>query len=793
MRRLAALEAEVRERAAHDRAFRAISDAIRDEADPAAIAATVAGMLARHLGIAEAMLAERGAGGAMLVLHRAGGVRPARPPRAFATMLAVLGKGGTVRHGDLARSNTAAARVLRRRGAGAVLAAPVVIDGSLCAALILSHHAPRAWSDEDVRLAENLAERAHAAMARARAAAAAAARERHHRFLIDWSDAVRGRTDPDAILDETLERLGLQLGNGVGFAEMDGAGRLARLRRRGADVPLADAALAFARAAWVGGDAAGLVVVEAEGRAAWSAAEAELVHDVAVRLSSTLTHVRAERRREESEALLAAFMERAPLGMHVKDAGGRYLRANPELAFALGHPREALIGRRPAEIMPPRVADRLEALDTEARGGATASAELADPAREDHHTLLAVAFPIEGAGEAATGGFTIDLSERAAAEAALERSRDALHQSEKLSALGGLLAGVAHELNNPLSIVTAQADLIEHLAGPGPIAERAGKLRAAADRCARIVRTFLAMARRQDPVRRPVAVGQVVEAALGLVGYGLAVDGIAVERRLAPDLPPIEADPDQLHQIVVNLLVNAQHALKETAADAGDRRVTVTTRAEDGRVVVEVADSGPGIPAEVRRRIFDPFFTTKPQGQGTGMGLAFSQGLAEAHGGTLSLVPPTAAGGEGGATFRLSLPCDPPAAAPPPTRSVGRTRAALVVDDRRDQGEALAQLLAREGYRVRVVENGSAAQALLGTGRFDLVVAAMRMPGLDGPGLWRWVQRLRPDLVPAMAFATDDAAPRTVAFLRECGRPAIEKPASYAGVRDMLAWMAREG
>jgi two-component system NtrC family sensor kinase len=229
---------------------------------------------------------------------------------------------------------------------------------------------------------------------------------------------------------------------------------------------------------------------------------------------------------------------------------------------------------------------------------------------------------------------------RAAAE--LTRQRESSYQREKLAALGSLLAGVAHELNNPLSVVVARAVMLEEQGYPASQAA-ALKIRTAAERCARIVRTFLAMARQQPPERGPVAINDVVTAALDMTVYTVRTSGIEVALDLAKDIPPILADADQLHQVLLNLIVNAQQLLQDRP---GPRRIRVASRYDpDTRVIhIAVADNGPGIPEHLRARVFEPYFTTKPTGQGTGMGLAVSHGIVEAHGGTLRLDCPEMGG-----------------------------------------------------------------------------------------------------------------------------------------------------
>ena len=255
----------------------------------------------------------------------------------------------------------------------------------------------------------------------------------------------------------------------------------------------------------------------------------------------------------------------------------------------------------------------------------------------------------------------IDDKKRSAEE--LARQRESLYQREKLAALGSLLAGVAHELNNPLSVVVARAVLLEERGNPGTQAA-AQKIRTAAERCARIVRTFLAMARQQQPERGPVAVNDVVAAALDITGYAVRTSGIDVTLDLADDMPLILADADQLHQVLLNLIINAQQSLQDRPRP---RRIRVTSRFDprDDVVRLTVADNGPGIPPAVRARIFEPYFTTKPVGVGLGVGLAVSLGIVEAHGGTLTVECPES----GGAVFTITLPVGavaPVAAGPRP-------------------------------------------------------------------------------------------------------------------------------
>ncbi|PYM39593.1 MAG: hypothetical protein DME17_00695 [Candidatus Rokuibacteriota bacterium] len=367
------------------------------------------------------------------------------------------------------------------------------------------------------------------------------------------------------------------------------------------------------------------------------------------------------------------------------------------------------------------------------------------------------------------------------------RTEESLRQTEKLAAMGAVLAGVAHELSNPLSVVTVQVELLRQAIGNGPLAVRAEKIARAAERCVRIVRNFLALVRRHPPERDEVRLNEVIREAVELLGYSLRVDDVEVRLDLAPDLPVLWADPHQLHQVVVNLITNAHHAMRERPLA---RRLTLTTRHDlpGERLRFDVTDTGRGVPPELYTRIFEPFFTTKAPGHGTGLGLPLCRGIIEAHGGTIQMESRP----EHGTVFRIELPlAAPPAAAPgarapavlPPTQG----KAILVVDDEPEVAAALAEMLADDGHQVETAPNGDIALRKLEERAYDLVLSDIRMPGLDGPGLYRALERRHSNLAHRFVFVTGDAlSPETKQLVEETRILALSKPFDADAVRQVV-------
>ncbi|WP_254443023.1 ATP-binding protein [Ruegeria arenilitoris] len=393
---------------------------------------------------------------------------------------------------------------------------------------------------------------------------------------------------------------------------------------------------------------------------------------------------------------------------------------------------------------------------------------------------------IEFNGEEVIVSNTRDLTDELAIEAELEKQRELVFQNEKMSALGELLAGVAHELNNPLSVVVGHSLMLREEISDPDLTLRIEKIGNAAERCAKIVKTFLAMARQQPSKIEHVDVAGMIDTAADVAGYGSTSGEIRILRNIPADLPPIAGDADQLTQVILNLMINAEQAM--TSAGIGDEIVLSAEALPDkGMVEITVRDNGPGIPKAIRPRIFEPFFTTKEVGDGTGIGLAFCHRIVLSHGGQIGLDKAN----EPGTCLRITLPIavsdasnidEPPEISP----NVVRHRA-LIVDDEVEVGELNAEILRKEGLHVDFVTSGEEALSRLQSAKYDVFLSDLNMPGIDGRKIYEALLVHFPHMLSRTAYITGDTmGESSLGLLRESGLPYLEKPVSPSELRTLV-------
>jgi signal transduction histidine kinase len=468
-------------------------------------------------------------------------------------------------------------------------------------------------------------------------------------------------------------------------------------------------------------------------------------------------------------ALLDTVFRGAPIGLAFVDRELRFVRVNEALAAMNRAPSEAHLGRTLSDVLGDRASLVIPLFEEVFRTGAPVlDREIVVEPRSDEEsrrTFLASYYPVD-APDARTewvGCIVSEVTER-------RRAAELVTQAERMEAVARVAGGVAHEVNNMMTVITGFSGFLEGaLAGGDPRAEDVAEIRRAADRAASITRQLLAYSRQQLLQPTPLDLNALVRQSVPVVTRLLGT-GVRLELVLAPDLLRIRADPAQLEQVLVNLVLNARDAMAgsgtlvlatETAViDESPRPHSVSARMPPGRYArLTVSDTGHGMDALTRARIFEPFFTTKPAGQGSGLGLATVYGIVKQSGGFIWVYSEV---GQGTA-FTIYLPeFTGPAAELPASVAPHSPRGAetiLIVEDEAAVRRMAARALAGQGYTILEAENGAEALELLArtTGPVDLVLTDVVMPRLNGRELGERLAAERPELpVLFMSGYTDD-------------------------------------
>ena len=367
------------------------------------------------------------------------------------------------------------------------------------------------------------------------------------------------------------------------------------------------------------------------------------------------------------------------------------------------------------------------------------------------------------------------LEETREAYDSLRLTQEQLLQSEKMAAVGQLIAGVAHELNNPLTAILGYSQLLQsgELAGPRG-ADYLEKLYKQAQRTHRIVQSLLSFSRQHKPERTPVQINQILHDTLILREYDIKTANVRLHRDFDPNLPLTGGDFHQLQQVFLNILNNAVDAVSE---NDGPGDIWIRTKRSGDRLCVEFANNGPTV--QNPHRIFDPFYTTKPVGKGTGLGLSICYGIVKEHGGEIHVhnSPPR------GATFTILLPVTPVHSAPlapQPSAACIPTSKVLLVEGEEAVLQVEREILQARGIAVASARSGWEAMDILKEGSVRAAVLDMRIPGnVPAPALYRWIERNRPEIAMRVIFTASngDDSENTEA-LRETGRPLLKKPFS---------------
>jgi two-component system NtrC family sensor kinase len=461
----------------------------------------------------------------------------------------------------------------------------------------------------------------------------------------------------------------------------------------------------------------------------------------------------------------------------IVDRAGAIRRANRAFADLVNAPPASLIGRPWQAFIPPEwSADLQRALDQQ---GAGREVEL----RTGERTYAVTAVPISSTDHSAVILLFDDQTER-------RRLQDQLIQSEKMSAIGQLIAGIAHDLNNPLASVVGFADFLTEVPNiPSSIREPLAVVRDEAERASSIVRNLLGFARKQDHQRRPTALKPLLDATFVLLRNQLMAQRVEAEIEIEPDLPMPDVDPNQIQQVFVNLINNAAQAIASTGRPGS---ILVRARRWLDGVAIDIIDDGPGMSETLAAQVFEPFFTTKAEGEGTGLGLSISQGIVKEHGGRIML-----SSEEGrGSTFTVQLPLSTRAATPPPdtgVREPTRRLRVLVVDDEPHILHYMRATLEAWGHIPVVASDGEEALARATREQFDLIISDLRMPRLGGREFYEQLLIQNPTMAARLVFSTGDTVRGdTLTFLETLDRPYLHKPFSLAELRTLLAEVERD-
>jgi len=374
----------------------------------------------------------------------------------------------------------------------------------------------------------------------------------------------------------------------------------------------------------------------------------------------------------------------------------------------------------------------------------------------------------------------------------LEATQQQLVEAGKLAAVGQLVTGVAHEINNPLATIMGQAEMLSRrLTDPAHL-ERVAKIADCAMRAAKIVRGVQTFVRPQRHDVAPLDLRDVVARVVAQRRDAMGFNGITLLEDLPADVPLVLGDAEQIEQVVLNLVVNAEQAVTAVPAP----RIAISLTVHDARVRLTIADTGPGIPPDIVPRIFEPFFSTKAPNQSSGLGLSTSYSIVQSHGGRL--IAESTPGS--GATFVVELPAHRAPAPEPPVRDPGppalRPGSVLVVEDEPQVAAMLRDLLTDLGLDVAIVADADNAWRVLAKDKvpFDVITVDLRLGGLSGRAFFERLEHELPALATRVIFITGEVADaESEAFLERSGRPTLKKPFSVKALIATLATLLTPG
>ncbi len=509
-----------------------------------------------------------------------------------------------------------------------------------------------------------------------------------------------------------------------------------------------------------------------------------LAHQAAIALESARLFQVVSRSQKEWETTFDAMQD----CVSVHDTSGKVIRANVALARRLNTIPQKIIGRYCSELYSEESPDHSRCRHTL-------------PPESDALIVEEVNLPKMGGAFQLSVSPWYDKNNRLAGSIHVAKDisnekllQQQLIQSEKLSAIGELISGIAHELNNPLTGVMGYSQLLQLREDLDSRAkENLHKINNLALRCQKIVQNLLSFARKQKPERTLTDVNDILEKTVELRSYEFQVNNIEIRRELNRRIPRTIADSHQLQQVFLNILTNAEQAMLEAN---GRGQLTIRTYTDDpeSHVIIEIKDDGPGIPENHLNRIFDPFFTTKEVGKGTGLGLSLSYGMIKEHGGNIYVRSRL----NEGSTFFVELPiitslqddADVSQATPEPTtefEELLKKKRILVVDDEKYILEFFVDVFQSLPLPIDTANNGQMALEKMENLQYDVVITDYRMPQMNGKELFNWIKEHRPELANRIVFVTGDTVSNeTRSFFEENLCRFLAKPFKIEEVKEVI-------
>jgi two-component system, NtrC family, sensor kinase len=509
-----------------------------------------------------------------------------------------------------------------------------------------------------------------------------------------------------------------------------------------------------------------------------------LAHQAAIALENAELFQVVSRSQREWETTFDAMQD----CVSVHDTTGKVIRANVALARRLKTIPQKVIGRYCSEIYDPEASSMNMCHHTGSlKSEAIIVEELTLPVMEGVFQISVSPWYDKNNRMAGSIHVAKDISTE-------KQLQQQLIQSEKLSAIGELISGIAHELNNPLTGVMGYSQLLQLRKDLDDRAKDSLlKINNLALRCQKIVQNLLSFARKQKPERTLSDINEILENTVELRSYELQVNNIELSRELDRHLPKTIADAHQLQQVFLNILTNAEQAMLEAH---GKGRLTIRTRSDpsNARIIVEIIDDGPGIAENYLTRIFDPFFTTKEVGKGTGLGLSLSYGMIKEHGGNIYARRNPGAG----ATFVIELPLiahlrhetrRAPELTPPALHfeKLVHGKRILVVDDEKYILDFFVEIFQNLPLQIDTAGNGRAAMQKIQVGEYDLIVSDFKMPQMSGRDLFNWIKENRPHLASRIIFVTGDTVSAdTRSFFEDNNSRFLAKPFKIEEVKEVI-------